>query len=559
MISLPWESEQVVESSKCVWHGPNNTTTPGIVSLISNLKNPMEFAIIVVDDDETIAELSAAQTGFLGKMKAMANSAAAQANKVQRQVMAGCNRLVASYAVRLVVPVCPNVEFRISSGGLSVSWTSVDAGNTSFKISNLSNKFLNIFSASREIATSKAKAEFLPNSHSTAFAWLWKYQPVVPLPSSPTMLGPGQIKPNSGKSKVLCLSWNLAGTPPPDEPQGSVLPSAYSKYKKQLISFFDKHSQCEVIVVAFQEASPLNAKTVLFKGTDTNYGEAWIEWISDVIACSVDRKRSFEFVRTAAVVQVGLAVAMFVKIGENSRLRAQTPMTALVRTGNLGLTGNKGCVAVRAHLTLDNSNFSISVLNVHLASGDGKGDFRRAELGKIVNESSFGEDKFYHFFDSSLAVVTGDLNARTQGETDGLLIGDGDELLARMKKEGSGYMFFESPIEFPATYKLVPGQNGELVFDTTRKQAWCDRVLYRSGFVGGSDRFACTEYDSLREIDFSDHTPIFAVFELMETDNVEADGPSTVASRPPEVQFGIGECAAEEEDSDNDSDLYDKE
>ena len=50
-----------------------------------------------------------------------------------------------------------------------------------------------------------------------------------------------------------------------------------------------------------------------FKGSDTNYGEAWLEWFSDVLSSSVSPRGAFEYVRTAGVVQVGLAVAMFVK------------------------------------------------------------------------------------------------------------------------------------------------------------------------------------------------------------------------------------------------------
>jgi hypothetical protein len=577
MLVLPWETEQIIEESKGQLQ-VGQTSAPVIASLISNLKNPTEFALVIVDDDETIAANAAANsTGFLGKMKSLANSATTQAAKMQRQVTAGCNRLAFSYGVRYVIPICPNVECRGTGGSLTLQWTTCESGRTSTVLSDLSNKFINVFNASKEIAMTKSKSEFMPNGHHKTFSWLWKYQPVVPLPSERTRTEASPVKPlspsDSGKAKIACLSWNVAGLPPPEDNPNSVITGAFSKYKKSLMRLFSGISDVDVVIISLQEASPLNAKTVLFKGSDTNYGEAWLEWFSDVLSSSVSPRGAFEYVRTAGVVQVGLAVAMFVK---NTTEKVNSPMTSCVRTGTLGLTGNKGCVGVRTSMTFGHSNISISLLNVHLASGDGKSDFRRTELAKVVNESSFGEDKGLHFFDSQLAIVTGDLNSRIgEGvDTEGEAISSEDELLARMRDEGAGFMFFENPVEFPATYKLVPGEEGRLVFASNRKPGWCDRVLYRSrfieadsGFSNNKDekrRFACTKYQSLRDIDLSDHTPVYAFFEIMEASAVlEEDEHSTVPSHSqpghaaPEIQFGIGE-SAEQSDDDNDSDLYDQ-
>jgi hypothetical protein len=556
-IELPWESEQVIESSKSEVVLSGTQSQSVITALISNLKNPTEFALVVVDDDESNNEAASNKPGFLGKLKSFANSATSQAVKMQRQVTAGCNKLASAYGVRLVLPLVKNVDFKISSGDLVCCWSEAGQSNVTFRLNNLSNKFLNIFTASREIAMSKP--EFVQNGSSRAFAWLWKYQPSVPLPSGKALDHP--IKKSSddeSRAKLLCLSWNVAGLPPPDDNADNVLASCFSKQKKQLVKFFTEKSKYDVVVIALQEASPLNAKTVLFKGSDTNYGEAWMEWLTDVLNTS--SQDSGEWVKTTAIVQVGLGIALFVKnrFSDPDGLRVTAPMTSCVRTGTLGLTGNKGCVGVRCSLTVRKvEKLNLSVVNVHLASGEGKGDFRKNELSKVVNESSFADNKSLHFFDSDLAIVVGDLNSRI-GDNDGLCISEEDELLVRMRDEGPGFPFHENPLEFPATYKLVPGEEGRLVFVSNRKPAWCDRVLFRSFELEESTkRFWCTEYSSLREVDLSDHTPIFATFELVGNSEVEAEGSvSTMPSRhvPPEVRFDIQESSSEE----NDSDLFDE-
>jgi hypothetical protein len=448
------------------------------------------------------------------------------------------------------------VDFTVTAGSLICNWTEAGEVKRSVRINNLSNKFLNVFNASKEISIGKLGNLFVPNGSSSAFQWLYKFQPVFPLPKTPLADEENVFRsPKKTLGKVLCLSWNLAGLPPPDDNPLNVLPTSFSKYKSYLIDFMKKHSDVQVIVLALQEASPLNAKTVLFKGADDNYGEAWLDWFIDVFNCSFPRG-SAEWVKTTGIVQVGLAVSLLVKNPlkqEESAVRVTAPMTSSVKTGTLGLTGNKGCVGLRSTVSFGQTSVSISALNVHLASGEGKSDFRRTELAKVVNESSFSDDKSVHFFDSDLCIVTGDLNSRINQDfdCDGSKIPIDDEILTRMQNEGQGFPFLEKEVNFPATYKLVPGEEGRLVYVMSRKPGWCDRVLFRSSPAGEEpSRFACTEYSSLRELDLSDHTPIFAVFELGDFETL-----SEPRQHVPVVNTAENNP---DDDEDDDSDLYDK-
>lgn len=205
-VDLPWETEQIIETSKSQFVN-GSSSIPVLASLISNLKNPTEFALVVVDDDEAISEAASSQPGFLGKLKSFANTASSQAAKVQRQVTAGCNRLAATYGVKLVLPVATNVDYKISGGSLTCSWTSVDTGKMSAKLNGLSEKFVSIFSASREISLSKNRAEFVPNGSGRAFNWLWKYQPSIPISLAQNSKNPLPVAPlDNPRGKLLSCS-----------------------------------------------------------------------------------------------------------------------------------------------------------------------------------------------------------------------------------------------------------------------------------------------------------------------------------------------------------------
>ena len=529
MIELPWESEHVLESCK----GFMDASSVGIVaSLISSLKNPTEFAILITLDEEKIESVA---TGFMAKMKSMANSAASQAVKVQRQVTA-TNKFASVYDVKFVLPLCRNLRVKIAGDSIVFTWKE-SVGEKMVKISNLSSQWMNVFTATREISVTKFRQEFLAQGTNGLFKWLWKYQPnqILPDTSSAVVLGEKVL------GNLLCFTWNVAGMAPPENSIGGVIDC--SKLKTDLIEFFSLF-RTDIVLLCLQEASPLNAKTVMFKGD--NLGDLWMEFIQDCLECAGKKiGKTSPWVKAAGTIQVGLAIGLFVNESSGSVAKISSPLTSCVKTGTLGLTGNKGSVALYTNIGFKNGlSMSVSILNLHLASGEGKSDFRKSELVRVINESSFGDNKEHHFFDANLSIVTGDLNSRMLDENkdcSGLEISNNDELIARMETEKGGFLFRENQVTFAATYKLLPGQQGRLVFAEHRKPGWCDRILFRSN--GDEAQFTCSEYNSARQIDFSDHTPVYGMFNLMETSAQEA---------APQLE-------AEEKNSEasNDSDLYD--
>lgn len=577
-IELPWESEHVVEWSQCqVTLG--NEESPAIVTLISHLKSPTEFAVVISINEEKPPLPDNEKVGFMTKMKSLASNAAASAVKAQRAATA-TNKLSATYDVRFVIPVCTNVDFKINATSIAMCWTELgsllgsDPLFRQVKVSQLGDNFLHSFKASVEISISKIKNELLPNGSSATFDWLWKYQPIVPLPKSPNMSTTVDIlPPRKPIGKLMAFTWNVAGLAPPDNDPSNVLEHTYSKLKKQLVNFFksklvshddDDGDLVDVFILSLQEASPLNAKTVMFKSE--NFGDDWIEFFHDCLESADRSHKHGEWIKIAGLVQVGLVVSAFVR-PKRANPRITSPMTSAVKTGTLGLTGNKGSVALRFAITYSNNPITVSVMNVHLASGDGKGDFRKNELNKIIHSSTFDSGNI-HFFDSNFSFVNGDLNSRvTDSETDGVGIPPDDEILTRAREEADGFLFTESEVTFPATYKLIPGQDGRLVFYDNRKPGWCDRILYRSNsgrFDKSSnflEKFFPLDYDSVRQIDYSDHSPVYGIFSLGAGTPGTASTASTnqhASQQPPEiVRTSHNFTIDEDQSSDSDSDLYD--
>jgi hypothetical protein len=496
-IEIPYTSETVLVSSKSTAILPGaDTKIEVVISLLSSLKRPNEYAILITTDDRAgVDEESPAYDRFLSRMRAFTVRA-------QRYAWSR-NKMNAAHDVKLVIPVAVNVDFRTEPGGINIGWLSRGYGVHSgwegvlrreLVLESVSSKFRDIFHVVLEVSLFRHKHEFIPNGSDPSFGWIWKYEPIIPLPKGTTSVDPHRPSEPPTNS-ILVLSWNMGGfdifNGVNDE---CVLGQA--RLATQLASFFSTNltDEISILIVALQESTSLNPRSVVFE-SDTQ-GQNWMGFIEAAIPGD-------GWARVSSVQQVGLTLVVFSRY---SKVCITGPVqTSSVRTGNKGLTGNKGCVGLSCELTMDLTTTLLSVINLHLASGDGHAAFRRQELDKIVSSCNFNDT---HSFESDLCLVVGDFNSRVaqEVESDGAIIPPEDELLQRFHAEGPASVFNEAPVFFPATYKHVPN-SGNSLFDTTRRPAWCDRILCRS------TQFFCAKYDSACAIDFSDHTPVFAVFQ----------------------------------------------
>lgn len=89
--------------------------------------------------------------------------------------------------------------------------------------------------------------------------------------------------------------------------------------------------------------------------------------------------------------------------------------------------------------------------------------------------------------------------------------GVAQKIKTQIKKENQVMgEFSEGKINFPPTYKF---DKGTLHYDTSKKQrvpSWTDRIIWRDNINSSK----LLEYDAKFQVAFSDHIPVYGIFEV---------------------------------------------
>ncbi|XP_074962675.1 phosphatidylinositol 3,4,5-trisphosphate 5-phosphatase 2-like isoform X1 [Phalacrocorax aristotelis] len=201
--------------------------------------------------------------------------------------------------------------------------------------------------------------------------------------------------------------------------------------------------------------------------------------------------------------------------------------TSSVKTGIANTLGNKGAVGVSFLF----NGTSFGFVNCHLASGSEKTHRRNQNYSDILRSLVLG-DKRLSAFDLTLRFTHlfwfGDLNYRldmdvqdilahiTKKEFEALLAVD--QLNLEREKNKVFLRFSEGDISFPPTYRYERGSRDSYMwqkFKTTGMRinvpSWCDRILWKSH---PETHVVCNSYGCTDDIVTSDHSPVFATFEV---------------------------------------------
>ncbi|NXA45845.1 SHIP2 phosphatase, partial [Nothocercus julius] len=218
--------------------------------------------------------------------------------------------------------------------------------------------------------------------------------------------------------------------------------------------------------------------------------------------------------------------------------------TSSVKTGIANTLGNKGAVGVSFLF----NGTSFGFVNCHLASGSEKTHRRNQNYSDILRSLVLG-DKRLSGFDLTLRFTHlfwfGDLNYRlnmdvqdiltrvTKREFEALLAVD--QLNLEREKNKVFLRFSEGDISFPPTYRYERGSRDNYIwqkFKTTGMRinvpSWCDRILWKSH---PETHVVCNSYGCTDDIVTSDHSPVFATFEVGVTSQFV---PKKVPSSSPE-------------------------
>ncbi|XP_047440673.1 inositol polyphosphate phosphatase-like 1b [Mugil cephalus] len=302
---------------------------------------------------------------------------------------------------------------------------------------------------------------------------------------------------------VFVGTWNMGGSPPPRSLQSWVTCCGLGHTPDESIALLPH----DIYAVGTQE-NPQGEK----------------EWTEHIKATLRSYTR-IDFKQVAVQSLWNMRLAVFVKPELESRISLVN--TASVKTGLGNTLGNKGAVGVSFHF----NGTSFGFVNCHLTSGSEKVLRRNQNFLDILRLLSLG-DKQLGAFDISLRFThlfwCGDLNYRLDLDVQDILkhvskrefeeLMCADQLTRERHKRKAFLNFKEEKIAFPPTYRYERGSRDCYLWEKYKSSgvrvnvpSWCDRILWRSY---PETHILCTAYGCTDDIFTSDHSPVFATFQV---------------------------------------------
>ncbi|XP_027673496.1 phosphatidylinositol 3,4,5-trisphosphate 5-phosphatase 2 isoform X4 [Chelonia mydas] len=248
------------------------------------------------------------------------------------------------------------------------------------------------------------------------------------------------------------------------------------------------------------------------------------EWV-EFLRASLKTLMSIDFRVVALQCLWSIKIVVLVKPEHERRISHVN--TSSVKTGIANTLGNKGAVGVSFLF----NGTSFGFVNCHLASGSEKTHRRNQNYSDILRSLVLG-DRRLSSFDLTLRFTHlfwfGDLNYRLDMEVQDILAHVNkkefeallavDQLTLEREKNKVFLRFSEGDISFPPTYRYERGSRDSYVwqkFKTTGVRinvpSWCDRILWKSH---PETHMLCNSYGCTDDIVTSDHSPVFATFEV---------------------------------------------
>ncbi|KAM6999778.1 inositol polyphosphate phosphatase-like 1b isoform 2-T2 [Tautogolabrus adspersus] len=302
---------------------------------------------------------------------------------------------------------------------------------------------------------------------------------------------------------VFVGTWNMGSSPPPRSLQSWVT--------------------CCGLGHTPDESTALLPDDIYALGTQENpQGER--DWTEHVKA-TLRSYTHIDFKQVAVQSLWNMRLAVFVKPEHESRISHVN--TASVKTGLGNTLGNKGAVGISFLF----GGTSFGFVNCHLTSGSEKVLRRNQNFVDILRLLSLG-DKQLGAFDISLRFThlfwCGDLNYRLDLDVQDILkhvskrefeeLMCADQLTRERHKRKAFLNFKEEKIAFPPTYRYERGSRDCYLWQKYKTSgvrvnvpSWCDRILWKSY---PDTHILCTAYGCTDDIFTSDHSPVFATFQV---------------------------------------------
>ncbi|NXT23104.1 SHIP2 phosphatase, partial [Syrrhaptes paradoxus] len=302
---------------------------------------------------------------------------------------------------------------------------------------------------------------------------------------------------------VYVGTWNMGSTPPPRSLASWLTSRGLGRTQ-------DETTACiphDIYVVGTQENSLGDRE--------------WVEFLRASL------KTLMDIDYRVVALQCLWSIKIVVLVKPEHERRISHVHTSSVKTGIANTLGNKGAVGVSFLF----NGTSFGFVNCHLASGSEKTHRRNQNYSDILRSLVLG-DKRLSAFDLTLRFTHlfwfGDLNYRldmdvqdilthiTRKEFEALLAVD--QLNLEREKNKVFLRFSEGDISFPPTYRYERGSRDSYMWQKFKPTgmrinvpSWCDRILWKSH---PETHVVCNSYGCTDDIVTSDHSPVFATFEV---------------------------------------------
>uniref|UniRef100_A0A8D2PFL9 phosphatidylinositol-3,4,5-trisphosphate 5-phosphatase n=1 Tax=Zosterops lateralis melanops TaxID=1220523 RepID=A0A8D2PFL9_ZOSLA len=313
-------------------------------------------------------------------------------------------------------------------------------------------------------------------------------------------------QPEPDMITIFIGTWNMGAAPPPKKITSWFLSKGQGRTRDDTADYIPH----DIYVIGTQE--------------DPQGEKEWLETLRQ----SLQEITSISFKVIAIHTLWNIRIVVLAKPEHENRI--SHICTANVKTGIANTLGNKGAVGVSFMF----NGTSFGFVNSHLTSGSEKKHRRNQNYMNILRFLTLGDKKlspfnithrFTHLF------WLGDLNYRVEQppmEAENIIqkirqqqypeLLAFDQLLLERRDQKVFLQFEEEEITFAPTYRFERGTREKYAY--TKQKAtgmkynlpsWCDRVLWKSYPMV---HVVCQSYGCTTDIMTSDHSPVFATFEV---------------------------------------------
>ncbi|NWR78430.1 SHIP1 phosphatase, partial [Centropus unirufus] len=336
-------------------------------------------------------------------------------------------------------------------------------------------------------------------------------------------------QPEPDMITIFIGTWNMGAAPPPKKITSWFLSKGQGKTRDDTADYIPH----DIYVIGTQE--------------DPQGEKEWVETLRQ----SLQEITSVTFKVIAIHTLWNIRIVVLAKPEHENRI--SHICTDNVKTGIANTLGNKGAVGVSFMF----NGTSFGFVNSHLTSGSEKKHRRNQNYMNILRFLTLGDKKltpfnithrFTHLF------WLGDLNYRVEqppAEAENIIqkirqqqypeLLAFDQLLIERKDQKVFLQFEEEEITFAPTYRFERGTREKYAY--TKQKAtgmkynlpsWCDRVLWKSYPMV---HVVCQSYGCTADIMTSDHSPVFATFEVGVTSQFVSKNDSKYVDSQGEIEF----------------------